>query len=111
MSKTARRALKLARIERTIARAVTEAQIELVGREAILNRRWPSSGKWFGRAGIITAVMPCDTGISALLMILSADGKRYLNSAPATRTYWPLADLKLTGRRVFEYRNRSNLET
>lgn len=84
--------------------ALTKAQALLVGCEARLIST--AAGKFIGRTGAITSVAPSSKGgIAALVMVhrihpTPADGP-YLNSEPATRSYWPLHDILLTGRRIF----------
>lgn len=91
-----------------IRTAVSRARTELVGMEAVL--RSPAAGKYRARHGAITDVTADGDGLRACVMVWRASALRpvgpetrniYLNGDAATRSYWKLEDLLLTGRRVF----------
>jgi len=71
----------------------------LIGCEARLNTK--AAHIFNGRTGYIEGVMPdAKHGLTVLVMLESKRRKGgVLNSRPATRTYWPLVDVVITGKR------------
>lgn len=81
-----------------IARGAGDARSQLVGREARLNT--PKAGRFNGRKGTITSVMVgANDELLVLVMVtrLTPPIGDYLNSDVATRCYWPLGSVELTG--------------
>lgn len=79
----------------TIKALTKEAEKLLLGRDAYLATSLRSC-KYRGRLGKINGVLPSERhGIIALLMIYKHGTREFLNSEPYTRTYWPIAELRL----------------
>jgi hypothetical protein len=88
--------------------ATNKARLDLIGLEARINT--PAAGRYNGRLGCITEVIPDgEYGLRALVMVfykgqnvaIRHGSKSYLNSDSQTRTYWPLEQIILTGRRIY----------